>query len=109
MKPIEDQTENAADAAKTSDLDVNSHKQKEAFVDKDHDTIEDLSVDPTLEAHEKKEQAETEGEHVKPTGGSIFDNMFDIDDEKPDDYTEEETTADGRHYKKHVHKGPGFQ
>ena len=55
MKPIGDQTENAADAAKTSDLDVNKHKQNEAFVDKDHDTIEDLSVDPTLEAHEKKE------------------------------------------------------
>ena len=46
---------------------------------------------------------------MKPVGGSIFDNMFDIDDTKPDDYTEEETTADGRHYKKHVHKGPGFQ
>ena len=35
--------------------------------------------------------------------------MFDIDDNKPVEYTEEGTTADGRHYKKHVQKGPGFE
>ena len=94
---------------KTSDLDVNAHKKDHTFEDKDHDIIEDLSVDPTLEAHEKAEQADVHGEDLKPVGGSIFDNMFEIDDTKPDDYDVEETTPDGRHYKKHVHKGPGYQ
>lgn len=103
-------TSGAEDAAKTSDLDVNAHTQNSAFEDGDHDMIEDLSVDPTLAAAEKAEQAEKEGEVVKPVGGKgIMDHIFDIDDSKPDDYVEEETTADGHHYKKHVHKGPGFQ
>jgi hypothetical protein len=89
---------------KTSDLDVNSHKQNTAFEDIDHDMIEDLSVDPMLEAAEKAE----EGDSLKPVGGSILDNMLKVDDEKPDDYVEEETLPDGSHIKKHVHKGPGF-
>ena len=47
-------------------LDINDHKQNEAFEDKDHDMIEDLSVDKELEAAEKKE-AKEEAKDVKPS------------------------------------------
>ena len=97
----------------TSTLDVNEHKQKETFVDGDNDVIEDLSVDPVLEAAEKKDSpdkkkqggsmlnaaptkasmggnADADGEHVSPIDGFLKD-AFKIDESKGDSYTEEST------------------
>ena len=106
---IEEETTN--EAAK-SDLDVNAHHQDEAFEDKDHDTIEDLSVDPELAAHEAAEHHDDDDENLTPVAagkGGIFPDLLKVDENMPDEYDEEVTTADGKHYKKHVRKGHGFQ
>ena len=55
-----------AEGQKDTSLDINAHKQNEAFEDKDHDMIEDLSVDKELEAAEKKE-AKEEAKNDKPS------------------------------------------
>ena len=67
--------------------------------------IEDLSVDPELEKHEKADKKENSDEHT----AGLMNNLFEDDSDKPDDYTIEETTSDGHKLKKHVHKGPGFK
>ena len=65
-------------------LDINEHKQNEAFEDKDHDMIEDLSIDKELEAAEKKE-AKDKVKDEKPSknngalegAGPNFDQLMD--------------------------------
>ena len=105
-----DVTADATKDAATSDLDVNSHNQNESFVDKDNDTIEDLSVDHNLAAEEKKEhEQEHEGEDLKPVAGTIPKDLLKVDDSMPDEYDEEITQKDGTHIHKHVRKGNGFQ
>ena len=119
----------ASESQPASSLDVNAHKQKESFVDADNDEIEDLSVDPVLEAAEKKESdkkqdgkmlggpakkasetadAEEHGEHVAPLGSFLHD-AFDFDRSKGNSYTEETTDGQGHHIKKNVTQGPGWK
>ena len=96
------------EAPTTSTVDINTHHQKEAFEDADHDVIEDYSVDKVLEEAEKTHDVDELKPVVKGNGlglGSMLDN----DASKPDSYTEEVTDAAGHHFHKKVQKGDGWQ
>ena len=69
--------------------------------------IEDLSVDPELEAHQKQEtDEENKGKYTDLS--SFMNNAMNIDRSKPDEYEEEMTDEQGHRVKKKVTKGPGW-
>ena len=110
----DDKAQNTSDE-KPSSVNINSHKQHEAFEDADHDMIEDLSVDPVLEAAEKKEAVEESTlQKAKPVGGSNG-NVHDMRHpmisgmQEEETHTEETTDSDGHKITKTVHSGPGWK
>jgi len=100
-------TKETSPITKTSNLDVNTHHQKETYEDADHDLIEDYSIDKDLEAAEKEEaKAVSPKPSIVALGGGS--TLFDEEDH-PDGYVEERLDARGNHFRKEVHKGDGWE
>lgn len=98
-KKVADDTESSTNTEPSSSININGHKQHEAFEDENHDMIEDLSVDPALEAAEKEQKEDTvadkkEGGKMRGPGG-LMGGMFgrDPNDKEEDSYVEETTDA----------------
>lgn len=59
-KVADDPESSSTNREASSSIDINGHKQHEAFEDENHDIIEDLSIDPALEAADKVQSEDSE-------------------------------------------------